>query len=339
MADWTEADVPSQRGRLAIVTGASSGIGRCTALGLARAGADVILASRSEAHARATLDQIGVQAPGARARFELLDLASLSSVRAFAARMRLLPKVELLVNNAGTFAPRRVLTEDRFERSLATNYLGPFALTLGLMPVLLRSPCPRVTTVSSLAANQGGRGIDLESLTGEGSYHARAAYGQSKLADLMFALELGRRAAAQGLPLISNACQPGLARTNLQSGGKGRPPWAGVRFLMHFVAQDAEHGALSTLRAATDPAATSGSYYGPDRELKGFPVLCEIPPPALDAMARTRLWELSERLTSTRWEFGSTCSSTPSRELEPATLSSRAQEEGSTRSSDESPIG
>jgi NAD(P)-dependent dehydrogenase (short-subunit alcohol dehydrogenase family) len=303
MATWSEADIPSQEGRLAIVTGGNSGLGWFTTLGLARAGAEVVVATRSERKAGESMDRIRSIVPGASVRFESLDLASLTSIRSFTERMDRLARVDLLVNNAGVmFVPRRQLTEDGFERQFGTNYLGPFALTLGLLPTLLRSSAPRVTTVTSSAAKGGKKRIAFEDLQWDHSYAHYAAYCQSKLADLMFALELARRSAAAGLPLISTACHPGVARTNLQSSGRGGPPNAGFRLILHFIAQDAEDGAKSILRAATDPAATSGSFYGPDRGMKGDPVLCPPYAPALDLPARAKLWDTSEQLTGARWK-------------------------------------
>jgi NAD(P)-dependent dehydrogenase (short-subunit alcohol dehydrogenase family) len=266
------------------------------------------VATRSEDKAREAILQIRSLVPQAVLRFEPLDLASLSSVRRFTERVGQFPKVDLLVNNAGVMSvPTRELTEDGFERQFATNYLGPFALTLGLIPALLRSPSPRVTTVTSNAANGGMKRINFEDLRSDRSYSPWASYCQSKLADLMFALELGRHAAEAKLPLVSNACHPGIVRTNLQASGRGRTPGVGMRLLLRYMAQDAPHGALSPLRAATDPSATSGSYYGPDRRggTKGNPVPSSLPSPALDLEARARLWEVSQRLTGARWASGS----------------------------------
>jgi NAD(P)-dependent dehydrogenase (short-subunit alcohol dehydrogenase family) len=308
MPKWREADIPTQEGRTAIVTGGNSGIGWHTALGLAKAGAEVVIATRSERRARSAMDAIQSLVPRAGLRFEPLDLASLVSVRAFVERVGRWPKVDLLVNNAGVmFVPDRQLTEDGFERQLGTNYLGPFALTLGLMPALLRSPAPRVTTVSSTAAGGGRKRIQFEDLQWDRAYTHYAAYCQSKLAGLMFALELGQRAATAGLSLVSNACHPGIARTNLQSSGRGRAPGVGMRILLTVIAQEASSAALPSLRAATDPAAGSGSYYGPDGlgGTKGDPIPVRIPPAARDLATRARLWAISEQLTGFEWELAS----------------------------------
>jgi NAD(P)-dependent dehydrogenase (short-subunit alcohol dehydrogenase family) len=305
MAKWTISDIPSQQGKLAIVTGANSGIGWNTALDLARAGSAVVLTARTEAKGRDAVEQIRRQLPKAEVRFELLDLASLKSVRAFAAKVVGEAKLDLLVNNAGVMSvPTRQATEDGFERQFGTSFLGPFALTMLLMPALQRAESPRVTTVSSGAANMGLKKINFDDLQWEKSYGPWKAYCQSKLADLMLTLELARRCAAAGIKLVSNAAHPGYARTNLQRTGPARPDQSlAERIFAGIASQDAAHGALPTLRAATALDAAQGSYYGPDRFLgmKGDPVLVPIPKPAHDESAARRLWELSERLTGARW--------------------------------------
>jgi NAD(P)-dependent dehydrogenase (short-subunit alcohol dehydrogenase family) len=303
MADWTAADIPSQEGKLAIVTGANSGIGWYTALELARSGAEVVLSARTEEKGRDAVGRIVQQLPEARVRFEILDLASLASVRGFASRMGS-ARIDLLVNNAGVMAiPKREVTEDGFEKQFGTNYLGPFALTGLLMPALRLSPSPRVTMLSSGAANSGMKRINFEDLQWERSYGAWKAYSQSKLADLMFALELGPRCAAAGFKLLSDAAHPGYARTNLQTSGPGESFFGKAMRFMKFISQDAASGALPTLRAATEPDAAQGSYYGPGRrfEMVGPPVLVPVPKAAQDEAARRRLWEVSEELTGVHW--------------------------------------
>ena len=210
------------------------------------------------------------------------------------------PKLDLLINNAGVMkVPKRELTEDGFERQFGTNFLGHFALTGLLLPVLLRAPAPRVTTVSSVAATLELKRIDFENIQGERGYHPWKAYCQSKLADLMFALELSRRCSAQGLRLLSNAAHPGYARTNIQTSGPGKPLGRAVRIFGRIAAQDAFHGALPTLRAATQISAAPGSYYGPDGffQLRGDPVPIAMPKPAQDEGASRKLWEVAEMLT------------------------------------------
>jgi NAD(P)-dependent dehydrogenase (short-subunit alcohol dehydrogenase family) len=304
MTKWTIEEIGSQKGKLAVVTGANSGIGWHTALELARAGAEVILAARSEAKGKEAVEKIRREVPQAAVRLELLDLASLRSVRAFAEKVGKEPKVDLLVNNAGVMAiPRRETTEDGFEKQFGTNFLGPFALSGLLWPALLRSLSPRVTTVSSGAANLGLRRINFEDLQWERSYGPWKAYCQSKLADLLFAQELSRRSAAAGLRVLSNAAHPGYARTNLQTSGPGRELSAIENFLASFASQDAAAGALPTLRAATALDAAPGSYYGPERlfQMKGDPVLINLPKPAQDKDAARKLWATAEKLMGVQW--------------------------------------
>lgn len=301
---WTVADIPSQAGNLAVVTGANSGIGWHTALELARAGSGVILAARTEAKGHEAVALIQRQLPQAKVRAEVLDLASLQSVRAFAAKVGGEAKLDLLVNNAGVMSvPQRETTADGFELQLGTNFLGPFALTGLLMPTLLRAPSPRVTIVASGAAKWGMRRINFDDLQWERSYGPWKAYCQSKLADLLFMLELARRCAAAGIGLLSNAAHPGYARTNLHTSGPGRPQNSIEKIAASFMSQDAAHGALPTLRAATAMDAAQGSYYGPERmfQLKGDPVLVPVPKPARDEAASLKLWEVSEKLTRVQW--------------------------------------
>jgi NAD(P)-dependent dehydrogenase (short-subunit alcohol dehydrogenase family) len=306
MHKWTTADIPSLAGTLSVVTGANSGIGWYAALELARAGSEVILAARSEAKGRDAADRILRDAPMARVRPAILDLASLASVRAFAAGVDREPRLDLLVNNAGVMlVPTRQTTSDGFELQFGTNVLGPFALTALLMPALRRAPLPRVTTVSSGAANMGTRRIRFEDLQWVEGYAAWKVYCQTKLADLMFALELGRRCTAARVSLTSTAAHPGYARTNLQTSGPGRPLNLTEKVFEKLLSQDAFHGALATLRAATDLDATSGSYYGPDGvfQMRGNPVPIPIPKPGQNEDAARRLWDVATRLTGVTWSL------------------------------------
>jgi NAD(P)-dependent dehydrogenase (short-subunit alcohol dehydrogenase family) len=303
---WTIADIPSLQGKLAVVTGANSGIGWHTALELARAGGEVILGSRTEAKGSDAVDRIRQQLPHARVRAEVLDLASLRSVQNFAARIDGEPRLDLLVNNAGVMAvPKRHVTEDGFELQFGTNFLGPFALTMALLPALMRAQSPRVTTVSSGAANMGLKKINFGDLQSERSYGPWKAYCQSKLADLMFALELGRRSASAGIGLVSNAAHPGYAPTNLQTSGPERQKNLGDKILEALMSHDAAHGAMPTLRAATTEGAVSGSYFAPDGmfQLKGDPVPVSIPKPAQNEAAARQLWETAEGLTGGAWRI------------------------------------
>jgi NAD(P)-dependent dehydrogenase (short-subunit alcohol dehydrogenase family) len=304
MTKWTLADIPSLHGRLAVVTGANSGIGWHTALELARAGSEVILASGTEAKRRDAVDRIRQEVPQAKVRAEVLDLASLRSVQSFAAKIDTEAKLDLLVNNAGVMSvPTRQATEDGFELQFGTNFLGPFALTMSLMPALMRAPSPKVTTVSSGAANMGLKKINFGDLQWERSYGPWTAYCRSKLAVLMFAVELGRRSACASLPLVSNAAHPGYARMNLQTSGPGREKYRVEKIMEAFMSHDAAHGAMPTLRAATAKDALSGSYFAPEHmfQLKDDPVPAPIPKPAQDVAAARQLWETAESLTGAAW--------------------------------------
>ena len=215
-------------------------------------------------------------------------------------------KLDLLVNNAGVMRiPRREVTVDGFERQLGTNFLGPFALTMLLMPALRRSPAPRVTTVSSGAASMGLKRIQFEDLQWERKYAPWNAYCQTKLADLMLMRELGRRSDAAGIDLISNAAHPGFARTNLQTSGPGREMNAIEKFASIFISHDAAHGALPTLRAATVTDTATDRYYGPDAffHLKGDPIEVDLPKQALDDDATRKLWKTAEELTGAEVAF------------------------------------
>ncbi len=298
---WSVADIPDQSGRIAVVTG-PGGLGFETALGLAVAGARVILAGRNPAKAAAAVAAIKLRAPGADVAFTALDLASLASVNACAeGLLNGLPRLDLLVNNAGVMAPpKRRETLDGFELQLGVNYLGHFALTARLSPLLRRAVQPRVVSLSSIAHRTGA--IRFPDLQWREGYSAWRAYSQSKLAMLMFALELQRRSEAAGWGLKSLAAHPGFARTELIANGPGAHGLMGgfSRLAMPLVSQSAAEGALPTLYAATAERAAAGGYYGPDGvlELKGSPGPAKIMPQALRRDDAARLWQESARLTS-----------------------------------------
>jgi NAD(P)-dependent dehydrogenase (short-subunit alcohol dehydrogenase family) len=294
---WTAADIPDQSGRVAIVTGANSGLGLSTARELARAGAQVVLAVRNVAKGEQAMAEIE-----GNSRLEQLDLADLASVRAFAERVG--GPIDLLINNAGVMAPPRRVTPDGFESQFGTNHLGHFALTGLLMPKLLSAPAPRVVTLSSGAHRIGT--IHFDDLQGERRYNNWLWYGQSKLANLMFALELNRRASAAGSDLISVAAHPGYAATNLQFAGPATWYEKGIMGLTNrLVAQSGEMGALPTLYAATEPGLAGGSFVGPDGflEQRGHPHLVTGKRSAYDEEAGRRLWGISEELTGVRYSF------------------------------------
>ncbi len=303
---WSAADIPPQSGRRVLITGANSGLGWETALELARAGAEILLPARTEAKAQDAIARIRAQVPNAAIVAELLDLADLTSVRAFAARVqKRFPgqSLDLLINNAGVMAvPARELTVDGFERQFATNYLGPFALTALLFDSMKSQPGSRIVTVSSSMSRFGK--IDFTNLQSERRYSPMwGAYGQSKLADSIFALEMQRRLTAIGSPILSTAAHPGYALTNLQVSGPGEGNWMLRVAEALLKPQDAAHGALPILFAAVAPEAQAGGYYGPDgfQELKGNPAPAAIAPAAKEISVTRRLWAESERLTGVRF--------------------------------------
>lgn len=301
MTGWTTSDIPSQTGKIAIVTGANSGIGYPTALELARAGAQVIIAGRSEAKGLAAAAAITAELPAAKISFELLDLASLASVASFAARVSAsLPNLDILINNAGVMMlPVRQTTQDGFEMQFGVNYLGHFALTAQLLPLLRKAAAPRTVQLASLA-HRGGK-IDFADLQ-RTKYSPTQVYNQSKLAMLIFALELQRRSDANGWNILSTAAHPGFAQSELVANGMGNG-FAGAvtKQIVKLFGQSSAGGALPTLYAATAPQAVPGGYYGPTgfQELKGPPGIAVIKPQALDLNTAKRLWEVSEALTKT----------------------------------------
>ena len=298
---WSAADIPDQAGRRAIVTGANSGIGLVAARELARHGAAVVLACRNQAKGEAALAEVRAAAPEGDVTLATLDLADLASVRAFAAAQT--APLDLLVNNAGLMAPPRRTTKDGFELQLGTNHLGHFALTGLLLDRLRAGDAPRVVTLSSGAHRMGK--IAFDNLQGERRYFRWNAYGQSKLANLLFMRELDRRARAAGLPLTSVAAHPGYSATNLQTASPPAVDRAVMAVLNRVVAQDADHGALPTLYAATVAGLPGGSYVGPDGrgELRGAPALVSMSGRASDPETARKLWEVSAELTGVTYAF------------------------------------
>jgi NAD(P)-dependent dehydrogenase (short-subunit alcohol dehydrogenase family) len=298
---WTAADIPDQHGRRVIVTGANSGLGLETALVLASRGADITIAVRDVAKGRAAADFVRAQSPGATVEVGRLDLADLASIDEFAWLWREAHPdgLDVLINNAGVMAIPRRLSVDGYEMQLATNHLGHFALTGRLLDAL--RPDGRVITVSSQAHRMGS--IDFDDLMGEKRYGAWRAYGQSKLANLLFMRELADRLAAVGSSVLSVAAHPGFASTNLQAVAptmQGRDWQVKVMDVVNKVlAQSAAMGALPTLFAATSPDVRSGDYVGPDGfgEQRGHPRLVGMAKSARDREAAQRLWGVSENLT------------------------------------------
>lgn len=298
-APWSADQIGAQFGRSAVVTG-PGGLGFETAFALAFAGAQVILAGRDPVKGQAAVQRIRDAVPRAKVLFEPLDLASLASVHAFADRLaHAMPKLDLLVNNAAVMAPpARQTTVDGFELQFGTNHLGHFALSARLLPLLAKAEGARVVSLSSVAARRGAlRFDDLQWTTG---YQPMPAYAQSKLACLMFALELQRRSQAAGWGVTSLAAHPGIARTALIPNGSGPDSLAAaLRRWAWFLFQPAAQGALPTLYAACAPQARGGGYYGPRllAETRGAPAPARVPAQALREDDARRLWTASERLT------------------------------------------
>ncbi len=296
MPTWTIRDIPDQTGRIAVITGASSGIGAEAAVALAAKGAQIILAVRDQARG----DAIRARMPKADATVSLVDMANLASIRAFAERTAsAVPHIDVLLNNAGLgLQSTRATTADGFERMFGTNHLGHFALTGLLMPALLRAPAPRVVAIASIAHRRGR--IDFDDLQSQRGYSGSKAYGQSKLANLMFALELDHRARAASSRLVSVAAHPGVATTGfIAATGMPRPIATLANVVVSVFGQDGSRGALPGLYAATMPDVQGGQYWGPDgfMEIRGMPALAKPSPHALDRAVWQRLWTVSEQLT------------------------------------------
>jgi NAD(P)-dependent dehydrogenase (short-subunit alcohol dehydrogenase family) len=307
MAPWTTEDIPPLPGRVAVVTGANSGLGFETATALARAGAHVVMACRDQDKGADAVDRLQGAVPGADVELGQLDLADLASVRKFATAFSdAHDGLDILVNNAGVMAIPRRETADGFEMQFGTNHLGHFALTGLLLDRLVAVPGARVVTVSSLVARVGR--IRFDDLEGSRRYGAWSAYGQSKLANQLFTLELDRRATWHGCDLVSVASHPGYAATNLQSVA---PQMSGSDLMERMtrlgnllLAQSAAAGALPSLYAATSPQVRGGSFFGPDRLFgaRGHPTVTPFTRGARDPDTARRLWEVSEGLTGVRFD-------------------------------------
>lgn len=297
MSAWTFDSIPDQSGRVAIITGANTGIGYEAARALVRKGAWVILACRDLQKASAAAERIQAERPAGSVQAQPLDLSDLESVARFAERFAgEHDRLDLLINNAGVMVPPPSRTKQGFELQLGTNHLGHFALTAHLLPLLRRTAGSRVVVVSSSAHHMGR--IDFADLNFEArGYSAWRAYAQSKLANLLFALELQRRLRAAGAEVLVTAAHPGWTATDLQR-------TAGVARLFNpYLAMKPADGALPTLRAATDPAAAAGEYFGPSGlfEMSGPPERARINRSARDEAVAARLWTTSEQLTGVRY--------------------------------------
>jgi NAD(P)-dependent dehydrogenase (short-subunit alcohol dehydrogenase family) len=297
MGKWTTADIPDQTGRTAVITGANTGLGYETATALAAKGAHVVLAVRNLEKGKAAADLIARANPGASVAIQELDLTSLNSIRAAADQLRSNHEsIDLLINNAGVMTTPKSTTKDGFELQFGTNHLGHFAFTGLLLDRVLAAPGSRVVTVSSQGHRFARSGIRFDDLQWENGYSRIGAYGQAKLANLMFTYELQRR--LQGTNTIAVAAHPGGSNTELV-----RNSPAILRSIADVVGpllfQSAEMGALPTLRAATDPGVLGGQYYGPDGfgEQRGYPKVVASNDLSHDVAAQKRLWAVSEELT------------------------------------------
>ncbi|MEY2244248.1 oxidoreductase [Streptomyces sp. BF23-18] len=299
MGGWGAKDIPAQRGRIAVVTGASSGLGLVTARELARGGARVVLACRSEVRGREAAERIVAEVPGAEVEFGRLDLGDLVSVREFADSFSY-DRLDLLVNNAGVMALPYGTTADGFETQFGVNHLGHFALTGLLAPVLLATPGARIVTVSSMMHALAD--LDLDDLNSEKAYRKWIAYGRSKSANLLFTHELARRLSGAGSDVVAAAAHPGYASTNLQTTGPRLEGRRGAERLMEIgnrvFGQSAEAGALPTLYAATAPGVRPDTFVGPSFAMwRGSPSTSWRAGRTRDDTRAELLWAASERLT------------------------------------------
>jgi NAD(P)-dependent dehydrogenase (short-subunit alcohol dehydrogenase family) len=291
MSRWDITDIPDQSGRTAVITGANTGLGYETAAALAAKGARVVLAVRNLDKGKAAADLIVRANPGTDVSVQELDLTSLHSIEEAAHELRSgLDQLDLLINNAGVMMTPRSTTKDGFELQFGTNHLGHFAFTGHLLDLLVSTPLSRVVTVSSLGHRMGR--IRFDDLQSERRYTRAGAYGQSKLANLLFTYELQRR--LSDTDTIAIAAHPGGSSSEL-----ARHLPSAVQLAFRPFEQSAELGALSTLRAATDPNASGGDYYGPGgfAELNGYPELVESNGRSHDVDVARRLWTASEELT------------------------------------------
>jgi NAD(P)-dependent dehydrogenase (short-subunit alcohol dehydrogenase family) len=308
MTNWTTNDIPDQTGRTAVITGANTGLGYETAAALAAKGARVVLAVRNTDKGQAAADLISRRSPGASVAVQELDLTSLASIRAAAEQLRAAhDSIDLLINNAGVMFTPRSTTKDGFELQFGTNHLGHFAFTGLLLDHIVAAPGSRVVTVSSVGHRFARNGIRFDDLQWEKDYSRVGAYGQAKLANLMFTYELQRR--LRGTGTIAAAAHPGGSRTELT---RNLPPLLGaVTKLAEPLFQPAEMGALPQLRAATDPGVIGGQYFGPDGfgEQRGYPVVVASTRVSHDIAAQKRLWTVSEELTRVTFDVHARSSS------------------------------
>jgi NAD(P)-dependent dehydrogenase (short-subunit alcohol dehydrogenase family) len=299
MSEWKSNNIPDLSGKMVIITGANNGLGEAATQLMAARGAHIVMAVRTVSKGEASAAAIRKAVPSAQLTVMPLDLADLASVRTFAAALTAAyDRLDILMNNAGVMATPESKTEDGFELQLGTNHLGHFALTGLLIDVLLATPNSRIVNVSSGAADNGKMHFDDLMLTD--NYSRFTAYSQSKLANLLFTVELQKRLAATGTSTIAVAAHPGVANSNLISNMK--IPGLGLlsKALMGLFMPDSMTGTLSQVRAAADPAVTGGDYYGPDKGMRGWPVKIAMPP-TVNVSEAPRLWAVSEQLTGVQY--------------------------------------
>jgi NAD(P)-dependent dehydrogenase (short-subunit alcohol dehydrogenase family) len=301
MTAWKAANIPDLTGKVVLITGANIGLGKASTQLMTAKGAQVVMAVRTVSKGEKAADDVRKEVPNAKLNVMALDLADLVSVRAFAADFTATHDgLDILMNNAGVMATPQMTTQDGFELQFGTNHLGHYALTGLLIDTLLATPNSRVVNVSSGAADAGKIRFDDLMLTDK--YGRFEAYGQSKLANLLFTVELQKRLAESGSSTLAVAAHPGVATSNLLS--SMRVPIPGIttvaNLLSRLMLPDAATGALSQVRAAVDPNVTGGEYYGPDKGMRGWPIQVAMPE-AVNAADATRLWEISADLTGVRF--------------------------------------
>jgi NAD(P)-dependent dehydrogenase (short-subunit alcohol dehydrogenase family) len=301
MSQWTHNDIPNQSGRIALITGANSGLGYESTLALARKGAHIVMACRNQEKAQTARNEILAQVPDAQLDIMALDLGDLDSVRAFADAYRAkYDRIDILRLNAGLMALPKRETKDGFEMQFGVNHLGHFALTALLIDLVVKVPDARIVSVSSSAAFMGK--MHFDDISAEQSYSRYGRYGQAKLANILFANELQRRLNEAGYTgILSNSAHPGLSSTNLQattaSEAKSPLEWVTYTLMHNTVSQSSADGALPQLYAVTSPDAEGGAFYGPRWMVRGAPVKAKAPGAAHDAESARRLWEVSEEMT------------------------------------------
>ena len=301
MADWKAANIPDLTGKIVLVTGANIGLGKASTQLMAAKGAQVVMAVRTVSKGEEAADDVRKEVPNAQLNVMAFDLADLASVRAFAADFTAThDRLDILMNNAGVMATPQMTTQDGFELQLGTNHLGHYALTGLLIDTLLATPYSRIVNVSSGAAD--GARIRFDDLMFSDGYSRFEAYGQSKLANLLFTVELQKRLAGNEALTLAVAAHPGVTSSNLLSGM--RMPIPGITTLANLLTKlmfpDTATGALSQVRAAVDSNVTGGEYYGPDKNMRGWPVRVAMPD-AVNAADAARLWEISADLTGVRF--------------------------------------